>query len=169
LLDAIAHLISIDAEQMTGLSLVATGTLKRLNEQLPLDSLEIDALRGQPEDGRRRGARYGNEILHTEQAVVGEQHCAFDGVAKLANVARPAILIEYRLRGGLEPSHVFAELAVVAVDVVRHQQANVADTFAKCRKPNRHDLQPIKEVLAKLPCLDFVLEVAIGGRNDTHV
>ena len=57
LLDAIAHLIAIDAEQMTGLGLVAAGALERLNHQLPLDGLEVDALGRKSERCGRRAVR----------------------------------------------------------------------------------------------------------------
>jgi hypothetical protein len=46
---------------------------------------------------------------------------------------------------------------------VRHSRRNVADAFAKWRKQNRHDLQPIEKVVAETSRLDLVLEVAIGG------
>ena len=49
LLDAIAHLVAIDPEQLPGVRLIAASALERLNQQLPLDLLEVDALRRQAE------------------------------------------------------------------------------------------------------------------------
>ena len=49
LLDPVAHLVAVDAEQLPGVRLVATRALERLHQQLPLDLLEVDALGRQPE------------------------------------------------------------------------------------------------------------------------
>ena len=54
LLDAVAHLVAIDAEQLAGLRLIAAGSLERLHQQLPLDLVEVDAFGRQLELRRRR-------------------------------------------------------------------------------------------------------------------
>ena len=93
LLDPVAHLVAVDAEQLRRLGLVAAGALERLHEQLPLDLLEVDAFGRQPELGRRHAARQ-REVLRLELAAVDQQHRALDGVAQLADVAGPLVLLE---------------------------------------------------------------------------
>jgi shikimate 5-dehydrogenase len=44
LLDAVSHLIAIDAEELSGLTLTASGALERLGQELPFDVIEVDAL-----------------------------------------------------------------------------------------------------------------------------
>jgi hypothetical protein len=44
LLDAVPHVIAIDAEELSGLTLTASGALERLVQELPFDVIEVDAL-----------------------------------------------------------------------------------------------------------------------------
>ena len=129
LLNAIPNLIAIDPEQVSGLRLIASGALQRLNHQLTLHGLEVDNLRRKAERCRCRRFRQRGEVLDAKQTMIGEQHRPFDRIAKLAHVARPTVLIEHRLGTWLQAAHTFAELAVVAVDVVRDEQTDVADAL----------------------------------------
>jgi hypothetical protein len=45
LLDPIAHLIAIQAQELSGLALMATCTLECLHEKLPLELVELDSTR----------------------------------------------------------------------------------------------------------------------------
>ena len=56
-LDPVADLIAVDAEQRTGACLIAAAPFERLNDQLPLDLVERDTFRRQPERCRHRIAR----------------------------------------------------------------------------------------------------------------
>ena len=51
LLDAVADLIAIDAEQLRRMRLIAAGPFEGLDEELPLDLFELDAF------GRQRRIR----------------------------------------------------------------------------------------------------------------
>ena len=52
LLDAVPHLVAIDAEELSRLRLIPAGSLERLHEQLTLDLVEADALGRQLEFAR---------------------------------------------------------------------------------------------------------------------
>ena len=54
LLDAVPHLVAVDAQQLRRLRLVAAGALERLHQELPLDLVEVHALGRQPELRRAR-------------------------------------------------------------------------------------------------------------------
>jgi len=49
LLDPVADLVAVDAEELGRLRLVAAGAVERLGQQLTLDVIEVDAFLGQPE------------------------------------------------------------------------------------------------------------------------
>src|SRR5688572_3456086 len=55
--DAIAHLIAINPQEMSGMRLVAAGAFECLDHELPLHLVEVHALRRQPERRCNRAAR----------------------------------------------------------------------------------------------------------------
>src|SRR5262245_51098791 len=92
LLDPIADLVAIEAQERGGLGLVPAGAFERLNHQRPLELLEVETggrqldLAAKPDatDGAARG-----EVLDREHRVLRQQHRALDGVPQLADVAGP--------------------------------------------------------------------------------
>ena len=69
LLDAVAHLIAVDAEQLGRLALVSAGALERLHQQLAFDLFEVDALRRQSKLCRLNGPRQRREVRRLERIV----------------------------------------------------------------------------------------------------
>src|SRR5688572_13997440 len=63
LLDPIAHLIAVDAEQASRVRLVPIGAIQRLQKEIPFDLLEIETLGRQLERGGGRAARQRREVL----------------------------------------------------------------------------------------------------------
>jgi len=94
LLDPVAHLVAIDPEQLTCVRLVAVRALERLHQQLLLHLLEVDAFGRQPEAGRNGVAREGRKVLGDQPLTIHQQHRPLDRVAKLADIARPAVVVE---------------------------------------------------------------------------
>ena len=43
-LDSVSHVVAVDPEQLAGMRLVARGPLERLDDELPLDLLQLHAL-----------------------------------------------------------------------------------------------------------------------------
>src|SRR4249919_2903809 len=89
LLDAVPHLVAIDAEELPRLRLIPAGSLERLDKQLPFDLVEADALGRQFEFGGRDRSCQRREVTWLEPLVLDEQHRPLDRVAHLADVARP--------------------------------------------------------------------------------
>ena len=77
-------------------------------------------------------------------------------------------MLEQRQRLRADAAHALAELAVVAIDVVVHQQRDVAAAFAQGRQRHRHHLQSVEEVLTELPRPDLIFQVAVC-RGDTDI
>ena len=93
LLDAVADLIAVQAEQRRRPRLVAAAALERLDDQAALELLEIDAL-GRQRDRRAPPCAWPpapGSPVGSSHVALGEQHGALDGVAQLADVARPAV------------------------------------------------------------------------------
>src|SRR5687768_15238581 len=93
LLDAIADLIAVHTEQCGGARLIPSGPLKGLHDERALELLEVDAVRRQfnalGETGRSTGRK--RKIAIGQLVAIGQQHRALDGIAELADVARPAV------------------------------------------------------------------------------
>src|SRR5262249_19542722 len=51
----------------------------------------------------------------------------------------------------------------------RNQQRNVPATFAQRRQMNRKDIQAVKQIAAKLSIRDHLLQIGVGGGDQTHV
>ncbi len=46
---------------------------------------------------------------------------------------------------------------------------NIFPPLTQCRKPDRHDIEAVEQILAKQPLADLLPQVAIGGSNDTNI
>src|SRR6185295_842868 len=98
-LDARVELGSREAQQLGGARLVVPRLRQRLDDERPLDRVEVHAAgrqrRGARLAARRRLARCGDgQVLAADVAAVGEDDGALDRVAQLAHVAGPGIVEE---------------------------------------------------------------------------
>src|SRR5262245_37892137 len=101
--------------------------------------------------------------------MLDEQHGALDRIAKLADIARPLILLEQRRRSWREAADVAFELSIEHVDVIGGQERDIAPPLAEWRQCNRHDLKAVKQVLTKLAVRHLLFEVAVRGGDDADV
>ena len=116
LLDTVADLIAIDAQQGCRARLVPTAALERLHHKRPFELLEIDAMRGQLHPLADAKPRTGERKVRVGQLVaLGKQHGALDGVAQLTDVTRPAVRLQPLHRIWRDAPHPLAELVVVGV------------------------------------------------------
>ena len=89
-------------------------------------------------------------------------HDALHQIAQLAHVARPGIFFEraQSLFGQ------FLGLAPVGggefLQEMIRQQAHVLDTLAQRRDMERHHVQAVEQILAKIAALDFFFEILVG-------
>ena len=121
-------------------------------------------------DGRGAGGMRissGTASVSMRIARAQDRH-ALDGVAQLADVARPVVALEQRqhvLVDGLGAEVVAgAELA----EEVGRQVADVLRPLAQRRHADRHHAEPVEQVLAELALGDALVEPAVGGRDDAH-
>jgi hypothetical protein len=113
---------------------------------------------------------HGSMVAGADDARFGLQdRRPLDDVLQLAHVARPVVPLEQPERLGL---HV-AERRVVALgDLVQEvpaQLGHVLRPLAQRRQLDRHDVEPVEQVLAELALGDRRLEVAVAGGDDAHV
>ena len=127
---AVRNLVTVDAEQLRRLGLIAARTLERLREELTFDVVEPDAFRGQREFDRRDAPRQ-REVLRLQVAAVDQEHGALDRVAQLADVAWPLVLLEERHGvAGDKPLNLLSKFAIELIDVEVRQQHHVALSLA---------------------------------------
>ena len=62
-----------------------------------------------------------------------------------------------------------AVLPGIRIEKVRHQGGHVIGSIAQRRQIDRNDVQPVVEILAKSPFVDFVEQIAIGCGHDPAV
>src|SRR6266481_3148976 len=98
-----------------------------------------------------------------------EDHCPFDLVLKLADVAGPIVLLKQVHRGRIE----FADLLLLALACDRQepsrQQWYVAPPRAQRWKQDRESRESVVEVGAKPAGRDCGLEIAVGRGEYPHI
>ena len=88
-------LVSVDAEQLPCMSLVASRACERLHQELPVDFVQIDAFGGELESCRCNRSRQCREVGRLEQLTIDGKHRALDGISELG----PLIALEHGGRG----------------------------------------------------------------------
>src|SRR5580704_8068007 len=98
-----------------------------------------------------------------------ENHCTFDLILELADVARPIVLLE-QIHGGRIN---FTDLLLLALACDRQeasrQQRYIAPTRAQRWNLDRESTQAVVEIGAKPAGRDPGLEIAVGRREYPHV
>src|SRR6185295_6345780 len=98
------------------------------------------------------------------------QHGALDGVAELADVARPRLGGEASESDGGELGGNGGTLAVAeALEEVGDEEGDVVDALAKGRDAEADDGEAVEEVGAKAALVDLACQVAVGGGDDAGV
>src|SRR5580692_8820555 len=98
-----------------------------------------------------------------------EDHCPFDLILELADVARPIVLLKQIHGGGIK----FTDLLLLALACDRQeasrQQRYVAPPRPQRWKLNRESREPVVEICSKPAGRDSGLEIAVGRREYSHV
>ena len=109
------------------------------------------------------------QVLAADEAAVGQDHGALDGVAQLADVAGPRVgeqLIACLARDARRrAADGFADLGEKRVG----QLQDVVEPLAQRRQRDLEDAEPVVEVLAELAALHRRVQVAVGGGNHADV
>src|SRR3546814_9854978 len=113
---------------------------------------------------------FSSRRRHTRCALVtGVQTCALPiYVFKRADIAWPVVRFEQHDRGGVELLAGQPRLGG-AIEEVSCEQGDVLTPFAQCRQRDRHNVEPVEQILAEPSVGDSAGEVAIGGGDDADI
>ena len=92
-----------------------------------------------------------------------------DVVLQLADVARPLVLLQRGERPRLDVGHVAVVLLIVQVEKMSDQFRDVLAALAQRRQVDRHDVEPVVQVLAEPAGGGFGQQVAVAGGDDAGV
>ena len=92
-----------------------------------------------------------------------------DGIAQLAHVARPAVLLQDRQRHRRKLLDRLLIQISKPLQVVTGQTFDVVRAVAQRRDLHLGHVQPIVQVLAKRSLLDHRRQIAVGGHDHAHV
>src|SRR6266851_1081477 len=109
------------------------------------------------------------QIVRRDRVRVRQGHCAFQGVAKLADVSRPSVVDERLSSVRREGKRSASASRAGLPEHPLHQRKNVLNSLAQRREPKCNYVEPIVQVLAKASRRDFVLQVAAGGCDDPNI
>jgi hypothetical protein len=98
-----------------------------------------------------------------------EDDRVLEGILELANVAGPVVnhdgVHRFRRQGLGLAATILGEILQEGV----HEQKQVVLAVAQSGKFQRDNVEPVEEIGAEIPPPDFLLQVAIGGRDDANV
>ena len=89
-------------------------------------------------------------------------------ILELADIARPVIALE-PLDGRRLEALRRQTLLLGDAEEMAHEVGNVLEPLAQRRQPQRHDVQPVEQILAEQALVDLLLQVAIGGGDDADI
>jgi hypothetical protein len=117
-----------------------------------------------------RGDSGCNHDSSTEKDLaIAQNHGSLDHVLQFANVARPIVRLKEFERSFVDVLDLLPGLACIAFRKIFDQQRYVVSPIAKGRHRNREDIRAVKQVASECACRDGSLQVAIRGRDDSHV
>src|SRR3990172_4284916 len=157
--------VPADIEKLGGSRLVSSSSGQGLTHQLLFHPFQRRALVRDGELGQLGGrwcsgdprawvdGQCGCIYLRT----VSQNHRSLDEVLQLANVARPVVFHQHRLRFRREPFDLLAELPVVMLYVVARQKLDIGTSVPQRWQIDGDDVEAIEEVLSELPLVDHRL------------
>ena len=98
-----------------------------------------------------------------------DDHGALDHVLELAHVSRPRVRLEQLERLRVDAADRLADLAGAAPHEVLREEPDVSGALAQRRHLEREDGESIVEVAAEAALCNCLEEIAVRGRDDTHV
>src|SRR5215472_4008808 len=159
--------LAVDLEEARGLRFVPPGELKNVGRITPRELGEAWHVSGESGQFLRSIADRLGKILRADHPghIQGER--SSDYVLELPHVSRPLIPLEAfdRLLGEDRPD----TSARVERPKVLDQRGNVLLPLPQGRQVQVHDIEPIKEVLAKFSFLRELGQVLVGRSHDANV
>src|SRR5207249_5182354 len=100
---------------------------------------------------------------------LAEDHRAFNDVFQLSDVPRVGIALENGSGFRVNVQHFFAELLPVPHERPHAQRDNVFRSLPQWGEIEGHDVQTEKQVFAECAARHFLLEISVGGRDETEI
>src|SRR5947209_5064878 len=152
------------ASTMSGIALEAADSSGKVAGRKP-DRRNLRAPRARAAIGPRLRAQLGRNDVR----LAGEDDQPLQLVFQLADVARPARLVEAAQEIGMQALLRLAAPRGDAAEEVLAEERQILDALAQRRHFHVDDMEPVEEVLAELLARDHLAQVAVGGRDDAHV
>ena len=124
---------------------------------------------GADRPGGGLAAELRREVLGGQLGAVAQDDGPLDVVLQLADVARPVVVAEQPHRLGVDPADLAAVLLGVALQEELDQERDVVAALAEGGQVDRHDVEPVVQVLAEPAGVDLVEQVAVGRGDDPGV
>src|SRR5215468_3739988 len=150
--------------------LLDSGTLKRLNRFVQGQG-RINAMQSRSStcEGVNCLPDLSREVSRDDGRTSGQHYSSFNGILQFAYIAWPAIGLQHvhRLLSDTQPGTV--HLTTVMRDEMVHESGDVGTPFMESRDRERHHIEPVVEILTKSATLHSLVQVAIGGSQNTHI
>src|SRR5436309_5996313 len=172
LVQLVVQRLEADAEDLGGARLVVARVLQRHHDQTPLGLFDRDAGRERHLRllrGRRLFGQDRRQVLRLDERPLGDDGRSLDHVAKLADVARPCVLLEHAHRLLFDAGDRTLVAPVELVDERLDEQRQIFLALAQRRQPHREDIQTVIQVFAQLPLLDGVERLDVGRGDHADV
>ena len=148
------------------------GRRKQRNLQPPNLDVEIGSLRGH--QNRFLGCdAFGR---HAERQVAGTDivsanchHQPLDQILQLAHISRPGMFFKGSKRIGCHLLDRYSVSQAMNFEEVVAEQGKIALSLPERRQLNRDHMNPVEEILAKLPRPDHLFERLVGGANQSEI
>src|SRR5688572_6128490 len=163
--------LQADAQDLGGARLVVARVLEGHEDQPVFRLLDRDA-RGQGDARLVRVGGFGDQrrqVLELDELTRAEDDRALDDVAQLADVARPAVLIEHTHRRRFDGGHVLVVARIELGDERLDEQGQVFLAQPQRRQFDGEDVQAIEQILAQLAGSHRVDRTDVGRGNDADV
>ena len=115
---------------------------------------------------RYKVADHRGQVLGQEFNALADQHGLLHRVLQLADIARPGERLQGRHRFGADVEEVLAKLGVEAGGHGARQGGDILHPFAQRRQVERHHVEPVVQVLAKLALAHGFFQVPVAGHDD---
>src|SRR5438270_2579935 len=163
-----------NAEALGGFGLIPVALLQHVGDDPTLTILNDIEQRsiGSVFQDRERAAAFDNLVGQELGADLGsrrQNHGAFDNILQLAHIARPGISNQGSKSFGCHAARATFILFRILAQEMLYQRGNVFFTLTKWRQVNADDIQTIEQVFAELAFANQLLQIHIGGRDNTDI
>ena len=157
-----------DIQQAGGFGLIAFGVV-----QHPLDMELFHA--GQVKGGKRsvgpRGAilEVGGKVVHRQFRSIGKDGRPFDDVFQLPDIAFPVMLLQVGEEVLAHSVDAFSPFGSEHLQKISGDEGNVFFSIPQRRQGDGKYIEAIVEVFPELAFRSFLLQISIGGGDDTDI